>query len=183
MGDESRFEVRVAQLIGAYADRAPVDIDPAAMARFIVAEERTRSIRPRFLPSHVGLGFGILVIAVLSAIIGGAIAGGSPFNGDRDPDLPSGFLVGPFVGLPPAGAAPSRPETGKLVLEASGRCTSDGSFCSVWIYADGRLIWTRDGALPFGANERTTGLLEQRLAPLGVERLVSAASSRTTSSA
>jgi hypothetical protein len=63
MGDDSRFQLRVAQLIGAYADRAPVDIDPAAMARFIVAEERTRSIRPRFLPSHVGLGFGILVIA------------------------------------------------------------------------------------------------------------------------
>jgi hypothetical protein len=62
---------------------------------------------------------------------------------------------------------------GDVVLRAGGRCTSTGAFCSVWVYADGRLIWIRDGDLPYGANERTTGLLEQRLTPAGVELLVS----------
>ena len=141
MRDESRFERRVGQLIGAYADRAPIDVDPAAMARFVAAGERVRTVRPLFVPSHVGLGFGVLVIALLTVIIGGAIAVGRPFEHDRDPNVPDDFLVGPFIGLPPAGAAPSRPEIGKLVLEASGGCTSSGSFCFVWIYEDGRLIW------------------------------------------
>jgi hypothetical protein len=35
------------------------------------------------------------------------------------------------------------------------------------------LIWIRDWASPFGANEGTTGLIEQRLAPSGVASLMS----------
>lgn len=175
MRDESRFELRVAQLIDAYADRAPVDVDPISMTRFIAAAERGRgSSLARSVPSRLRLGFGVLVILTLGVIIGGAIAAGRPVERDRDADLPDGFRVGPFIGLPPVGAAPSRPDIGKLVLKADGRCTDDGSFCFVWIYTDGRLIWLRDGALPYGANQHSTGLLEQHLAPSGVQRLVAA---------
>jgi hypothetical protein len=176
MNDQSRFDLRVAELIDAYADRAPVDVDAIAMARFIAAGQRVRGpIALLVVPSRLRLGLVVAVIALVGALVGGAIvAGGRLFERDRDPMLPEGGLVGPFIGLPPAGATPSRPAIGNLVLEASGRCTGDGAFCFVWLYADGRLIWLRDGALPFGANEGSTGLLEQRLAPSGVERLVSA---------
>ncbi len=82
-----------------------------------------------------------------------------------------------FVGLPLEGASPSTPEAGEVVLEASGRGPACGprmgAFCSVFVYADGRLIWIADQPLPYGANEHTTGLLEQRLTPEGVELLVS----------
>jgi hypothetical protein len=115
----------------------------------------------------------VAAAALLAAFVAGALTGGSWFQA-RDPVdvLELGARVEPFIGLPPPGAAPSRPEAGKLVLEAGGRCTDGGSFCFVWIYSDGRLIWIRDGASPFGANERSTGLIEQRLAPSGVEHLV-----------
>jgi len=79
-----------------------------------------------------------------------------------------------FVGLPPKGAIASSPERGKVVLRARGRCAPGGYFCFVWAYRDGRLIWIRDAALPYGANTRTTGLLVQRLAPKGLKLLRSA---------
>jgi len=43
----------------------------------------------------------------------------------------------------------------------------------VWVYADGRMIWRREGAVAAGANEVTSGFLEQRLTHEAVERLVS----------
>jgi hypothetical protein len=76
-----------------------------------------------------------------------------------------------FVGLPTEGATPSAPESGRLVLSLAGRSTTDGRLIQVWVYEDGRVIWTRHGSLPEGANELTTGLLEQHLTPAGVERL------------
>lgn len=80
-----------------------------------------------------------------------------------------------FVGLPPAGAVASVPVHGKAVLRANGRCTAEGDFCHVWAFKDGRLIWIRDANLPaYGANDRTTGLLEQRLTSRGVKLLRSA---------
>jgi hypothetical protein len=85
----------------------------------------------------------------------------------------SAFLVGRgFIGLPPQGASPSTPPVGKLVLEADGRCTAGGNYCGVWMYTDGRLIWIRDARVAgFGANKRTTGLLEQRLTSTGIKLL------------
>ena len=44
----------------------------------------------------------------------------------------------------------------------------------MWVYADGRMIWEREGArtpVPEGANQFTSGLLEQRLTPEGLELL------------
>ena len=43
----------------------------------------------------------------------------------------------------------------------------------VWVYADGRMIWRREGAVAAGANEVTSSFLEQRLTPEAVQRLVS----------
>jgi len=82
-----------------------------------------------------------------------------------------------FVGLPPEGAAPSTPESGELVLQWMGRsATVDGApLARVWVYADGRVVWSqnasRSGQIPEGANELSSGYLEQRLTPDGVELL------------
>lgn len=74
-----------------------------------------------------------------------------------------------FVGLPPEGATPSRPRTGALILDYQGRRFA--TWYQVWVYADGRLIWQREGNLPEGANQASTGLLEQRLTRDGVRML------------
>lgn len=80
------------------------------------------------------------------------------------------------VGFPPEGARPSRPEHGELI-------TSDWGihpFYAVYVYADGRLIWERSELgvgwpagkdFPEGPSGYTTGLVERRLTPEGVELL------------
>jgi hypothetical protein len=90
------------------------------------------------------------------------------------------FLDRGFIGLPPEGATPSAPESGELVLRWLGRSAThatphrrgfDAPFVGAWVYADGRMIWWRDGQVPEGANEQLSGYLEQRLTPAGVELL------------
>ena len=79
-----------------------------------------------------------------------------------------------FIGLPPVGATPSAPESGKLVIQywvdAEGPDVSGGG--RGWVYADGRLITLRHRSdLPGAANPWSSGFLEQRLTPEGVELL------------
>jgi hypothetical protein len=72
-----------------------------------------------------------------------------------------------FIGLPPEGATPSTPERGALVDEyhvAQGAYRFAGR---ARLYADGRLIWRM--YLPPGGWSSSTGWLEQRLTPAGVE--------------
>lgn len=76
-----------------------------------------------------------------------------------------------IVGLPPVGAAPSTPKSGELVLGFTfGHTFGDPGRFRVSVYADGRLISER-----VGDSDRTdeyrnsTGLLERRLTPEGVE--------------
>lgn len=88
-----------------------------------------------------------------------------------------------FIGLPPVGATPSAPDSGELVLlwqgDSATHATPDPNprgdfiapFVEARVYADGRLIWWRDGEVPEGANELMSGYLEQRLTPEGVELL------------
>ena len=85
-----------------------------------------------------------------------------------------------FVGLPPVGATPSAPESGELVIQYRldtelARWQGRG-----WVYADGRLITLRlrlsrlrnqRSDLPEAANRWSSGFLEQRLTPEGVELL------------
>jgi hypothetical protein len=94
-------------------------------------------------------------LVVLAAVLLMAVGTASAF-GVRALILDKGF-----VGLPPEGATPSTPESGELVLSYFGpEPTGRGS--GVWLYTDGRLIWR---------SERSTGFLEQRLTPEGVELL------------
>jgi hypothetical protein len=110
-----------------------------------------------------------LVAAVLVVAVGTASAIGSVRN----------FIVDRgFIGLPPVGATPSAPEGGELVLHYIGRSvthagppTGAGPAMRVWVYADGRMIWDREGTVPAGANEFESGFLEQRLTEDGVELL------------
>lgn len=72
-----------------------------------------------------------------------------------------------FIGLPPVGATPSAPESGELVIQYRVDAVGRG-----WVYADGRLITLRDKSdLPEAANRWSSGFLEQRLTPEGVELL------------
>jgi hypothetical protein len=109
-----------------------------------------------------------LAAAVLVVVVGTA----SAFSGVR-----AFFVDKGFVGLPPKGATPSTPESGELVLRWLGRSESLGGrpLVRVWVYADGRIIWSqtasRSGGIPEGASELTSGYLEQRLTPDGVELL------------
>ena len=77
-----------------------------------------------------------------------------------------------FIGLPPEGVEPSTPERGELAVGLGGRSTIDGGpLNDLRLYADGRLIWRKEGYFPHGANSSTTGYLEQRLTPEGIERM------------
>jgi hypothetical protein len=81
------------------------------------------------------------------------------------------FLEKGFIGLPPEGAPPSTPEHGKLVLDYFGPNPGFHGKSRIWVYADGRLVSLRDAAFPEGANPASTGFLEQRLTPEGVQLL------------
>ena len=82
------------------------------------------------------------------------------------------FLDRGFVGFPPVEATPSAPESGELVLSFNGFSTTLGlRMTSVFVYADGRVVWEREGGAPAGANKSTSGFLEQRLTAEGVELL------------
>jgi hypothetical protein len=122
----------------------------------------------RPLPRRGLLG---LAAAALIVVVGTA----SAIGGVRDFILDRGF-----VGLPPVGATPSTPESGELVVRYLGEgVTQETTLVPVWVYADGRMIWSREGRpaggrpTPEGANDLTSGYLEQRLTPEGVELLQS----------
>ncbi len=119
---------------------------------------------------------GAVGTAVFVATVWIVTTGGS-FDRTQTPATP-GPTVAPYdadrvglVGLPPEGAMPSTPRRGELVLSfVFGHTSGDPGRFSGSVYADGRLIWQRLGG---GADEyaidHTTGFLEQRLTPEGVE--------------
>jgi hypothetical protein len=130
---------------------------------------RSRAGQKRHRRRLVALAAAVLVMAVGTASAIGSVRG-------------FGFILDQgFIGLPPEGAAPSTPERGELVLERWGRSEIharphwrgglDRPLVHVWVYADGRMIWSRSGSTPAGANDLVSGYLEQRLTPDGVELL------------
>ena len=183
MNRTSPIETRLTELFAAYADRAPVDVEPVATARLVAEGAARRRARPgasSLIDRSPALVF--LVVALLVAIAAGALVVGRELARDDLRMLTDRAIVEPFTGLPPEGAAPSTPETGELVLGFDGRVYSvDLDFHRMWVYADGRLIWKSnlDGVVAggrewrsrFGASEPTTAVIEQRLTPLGVELL------------
>ena len=86
-----------------------------------------------------------------------------------------------FVGLPPVGATPSAPERGELVIQY--RLDTDDLEAAHggwrWVYADGRLLTAderpmtlrENSDLPEASDRWSSGFLEQRLTPEGVELL------------
>ena len=120
------------------------------------------------------------LVAVAATALVVAVGTGSAIGGVRDFVLRTGF-----IGLPPIGATPSSPASGELEIwywafwAANGQSlwagpanpNVKGGRTRAWVYADGRLI-TWDGPdRPGSANPLSTGFLEQRLTPEGVERL------------
>jgi hypothetical protein len=76
-----------------------------------------------------------------------------------------------FIGLPPLGATPSAPESGELVIQYRVDLEHPDAGRG-WVYADGRLITLRRKSdLPEAANRWSSGFLEQRLTPEGIELL------------
>ena len=109
--------------------------------------------------------FVALAAATLVAVVGTA----STFGTVRHFVLSRGF-----IGLPPLGATPSTPDGGELLVSAWS--VHGDSRTRLWAYGDGRLIWQREfvhrrADLPESANRRSSGFLEQRLTPQGVELL------------
>lgn len=78
-----------------------------------------------------------------------------------------------ILGLPPEGATVSDPAPGQLVLRFEG--TTGSSWSTIWVYADGRLIWNRPHYVLPNGGDSYIGLAAQRLTPDGVEFLRSAA--------
>lgn len=143
-----------------------IDLDRTSLDRVLPAtpgsadwsDVLSRSRQGRRRQRVIALAVAALVVAVGTA---SAFAVRAAFFVDKG-----------FIGLPPQGATQSTPESGELVVNFYGRSsTLGGPLSRVWVYADGRMIWNREGDVPQGANERTSGFLEQRLTPDGVELL------------
>jgi hypothetical protein len=177
------IESRIAALISAYADRAPVDVDPMAMARQSAAAAARGGWRwPGTTSVRQGMALALLVVAVAMSVAGGVLfAGADPFRRGPEDVFTSRTIVEPFVGLPPEGAIPSSPEAGELVLSFYARVDSIGrDVHGMWLYADGRLIWRRNLELGNDVERRsafrgtvpTTAVIEQRFTPDGVRLLL-----------
>jgi hypothetical protein len=116
---------------------------------------------------------GVVGMAVFAAaawvVTSGAPTDRRPTPGGTGPTVAPRYpgQVG-FIGLAPKGATPSSPSTGELVLEFMfGHTGGDHGRFGGQLYADGRLIWHKNGD-PSGKGD-PTGLIEQRLTPEGVE--------------
>lgn len=150
--------------------------------------EPDRGQRQRIVAGIVGIAF--FLGAVWLVVTGGSLGTPTPKRtpSRSEPPRPSGAptpiapedavsaRVG-FVGIPSASATPSKPKDGELVLEYEGRRFA--TWYQVLVYADGRMIWQREGNLREGANEASTGFLEQRLTRTGVRMLRSRGSAET----
>jgi hypothetical protein len=123
--------------------------------------------RSRGREGHLRRFLVVLAAAILVVVVGTAAAYG----------IRSFILDRGFIGLPPEGATPSSPASGELEIfywgnGDPGDKPGDGPRIEAWLYADGRLIsWQTGSDLPESANPLSTGFLEQRLTPEGVELL------------
>ena len=137
---------------------------------FLRRRDRTRR-NQRITAGAVGLALFVAAIWLVTT--------GGPFDRAQTPAAPGGVTgatvptVPPDVrpvgssGLPPEGATPSTPERGKLVLSSQfGHSPGDPGRVELYLYEDGRLIRRQ---LAGGGVQDTSGFIEQRLTPEGVE--------------
>ena len=158
------LETRIGALISAYADHAPTAVDPMGMARLAAAGPvRHASSTVRFDWPVRSLAFLLLVVGLLAAMAAGALMAGRELSDSDSAELRhERARVEPFTGLPPVGASPSAPETGEPVIRFVGRVTGR-NILWMFLYADGRLIWTQDHGKGI--------VVEQYLTAFGVELL------------
>src|SRR5918995_2485651 len=115
----------------------------------------------------------VLAAAALTLTVTACGGGGAKSAGPVPTIPPAGKRVG-FIGLPPKGAKPSTRQHSELAAEWWASVPGDWGKSKFWLFADGRLISLREADIPEGANPRSTGFLEQRITPEGVEILRSA---------
>ena len=99
MNGHRASDARLGSLITAYADLAPTDVDPMAMARSIVTgpqRSRLSVVGPMPLPQGRWVAFALL--ALLAAMLAGVVASGR-FQEPRYRGVfePAGVLAGPFL--------------------------------------------------------------------------------------
>ena len=150
------------------ADRAAA-VQGHGPQRLPEVHQRIRTARRRRAVAFAGA-------VALVAILGGVALSRSLFvedatgPSDQIPTPPTQVPRVGFIGLPPQGATPSGTNDAELVLHYFGRDPGSGK-SQMFVYDDGRLIVEREGDHPEGANASSTGYLEQRLAPEGIETL------------
>jgi hypothetical protein len=123
-------------------------------------------------PIPIGLALAAVVIVGLVAVSQlrwSTIPGGPPGSTEPPPSSVASPEMDPtgIVGLPPDGAPPSDTTPGELVLQWDGSITASGS---MWVYADGRMLWWRWPA-PEERPDPFIGLFERSLSSDGVEFL------------
>ena len=156
---------------------APFDFDD-------VARRRDRKRRNQRITAGV-VGIAVFVAAVwivtsvgsldrseTSVVPGGDVTGPAE-TGPAETGPTALEPVVPPPGIPPHGATPSFPETGELILSVSlftfNVPPAPEELTHMFVYTDGRLIWSRDSDLLESTDAYNTGLFEQRLTPEGAE--------------
>ena len=145
--------------------------EPGLAERVMRRRDRKRR-NQRILAGVVG---GAIALAVVLAVTRPVLIGPRPGDGPSPTASPTPVERIGFIGVPPEGAEPSTPVAGDLVLSLDTTVSYGDSFkTTMYVYADGRMIWERHGAptdVPEGAKKQSTGYLEQVLTAAGVEAL------------
>jgi hypothetical protein len=152
-------------------ERAGSNFAPLNLELEILLRRRDRKRRNQRIAAGV-VGIAVFVAAVWIVTSGGV------FDRTESPAVPGPAVTGttessgPGVWLPPKGAEPSTPSEGKVVLSTVG--THPWHY--IQVYADGRVIWSQQtGFTGISRTSSTTGWLERRLTPEGVDLVRSGA--------
>jgi hypothetical protein len=157
-----------------FADRFDALAPTALPADWDDVARRAGMARPTRSPQRRRIAVAFAVVAAVAAMAATAVGAVRILVLDKG-----------FIGLPPTGATPSSPTSGELEIwywaywAANGQPMSAGPAnpnvrtgrTRAWVYADGRLITFGGPDRRGSANPLSTGYLEQRLTPEGVERL------------
>ena len=137
--------------------------------RFVRRRDRKRR-NQRIAAAVVGISIFMAAVAIVASEAGS--------DRTRTPVAPPTYVapepplvprIG-LVGLAPKGMSPSPPLSGELVVSFFFAHTmGDPGRFHVYVYEDGRMIWQRLGDSSLGTS--STGLIEQRLTPEGVEAM------------